>query len=270
MNIVNYFQKNYRFILYSALNRDILIQGTTIKQIDGINFAGDSFASNNFAIHTVETVDERDLVIKNRDMLVKELGFDGLITLKQTHSDIIIYVDKDNINNLLLNPLVEGDGLLTGLNNYLIGVLTADCVPIVFMPIDDSIPVFAAVVHAGWRGVYQKIHTQMIAKITEKYCVDSSEIAILIAPHIRQCCYEVSKDLIDKFGTDKYELREGRCFLNLQAIITDSLLEVGVKSENIYNSALCTKCSTEPEFYSYRNGDKIGRSLTFVGIKAKK
>ncbi len=113
-----------------------------------------------------------------------------------------------------------------------------------------------------------------IEKMQELYNSKPEDLVCIIGPSIGPCCYEVSKDLIDKFvdrfekTTDNiYESHDESVFLNLWSVNKSILKNSGVKEENIHDMNLCTSCRSD-EFYSYRKDDKtLGRIGTILEIK---
>ena len=165
----------------------------------------------------------------------------------------------------------EGDALVTNLKNVPLLIFTADCVPI---SIIDNVNKAIGLVHAGWRGTYEQISMKTIEKMQELYNSKPEDLVCIIGPSIGPCCYEVSKDLIDKFvdrfekTTDNiYESHDESVFLNLWSVNKSILKNSGVKEENIHDMNLCTSCRSD-EFYSYRKDDKtLGRIGTILEIK---
>jgi YfiH family protein len=192
--------------------------------------------------------------------------FENMTSNIQIHSDIVNVVDESSICYK-----EEGDALVTNLKNVPLLIFTADCVPI---SIIDNVNKAIGLVHAGWRGTYEQISMKTIEKMQELYNSKPEDLVCIIGPSIGPCCYEVSKDLIDKFvdrfekTTDNiYESHEESVFLNLWSVNKSILKNSGVKEENIHNMNLCTSCRSD-EFYSYRKDDKtLGRIGTILEIK---
>jgi len=192
--------------------------------------------------------------------------FENMTSNIQIHSDIVNVVDESSICDK-----EEGDALVTNLKNVPLLIFTADCVPI---SIIDNVNKAIGLVHAGWRGTYEQISMKTIEKMQELYNSKPEDLVCIIGPSIGPCCYEVSKDLIDKFvdrfekTTDNiYESHDESVFLNLWSVNKSILKNSGVKEENIHNMNLCTSCRSD-EFYSYRKDDKtLGRIGTILEIK---
>jgi YfiH family protein len=192
--------------------------------------------------------------------------FENMTSNIQIHSDIVNVVDESSICDK-----EEGDALVTNLKNVPLLIFTADCVPI---SIIDDVNKAIGLVHAGWRGTYEQISMKTIEKMQELYNSKPEDLVCIIGPSIGPCCYEVSKDLIDKFvdrfekTTDNiYESHDESVFLNLWSVNKSILKNSGVKEENIHDMNLCTSCRSD-EFYSYRKDDKtLGRIGTILEIK---
>ncbi len=234
------------FLKYKT-KRDNIFCGITKKGIYSYSF------------HTVTTDDEKEKVKNSRKFLLEKCGFDSLITLKQIHSDIIRFIDEKNINDYLENSGIIGDGLLTNLKRILLGISTADCVPIIFISQQ-----LIGITHAGWRGIKQRIHTKMLTEF-KRFMINPEGLEIIIGPHNRICSYEVGEEMLDIFQEKYFSFKDNKIFLSLEEIIIDDLLAFGVT--NISSLKLCSFCNNDI-FYSYRKGEESGRNLSFVGIQA--
>ncbi|WP_461612212.1 peptidoglycan editing factor PgeF [Clostridium sp. Marseille-QA1073] len=198
----------------------------------------------------------------NLNNLKSLFKLDEVVYLNQIHSDIIHIYENDNITDL------DGDGIITSKNKTAIGVFTADCVPVII--VDNKKKVVAAI-HSGWKGTFNLIVTKAIEKIIEKYHCNEENLKVYIGPHNKECCYEVSEELIEKFKAlpiYKYEnINNGR-YLNLQECIRVQLTNLNIKKDNIYSTDICTYCNNEYELYSYRKEhEKEGRLFSFVYIE---
>jgi len=162
------------------------------------------------------------------------------VTLRQIHSNIVWNARG------LTDREQEGDGLVTNESGLRIGVRTADCVPILLLDADQR---SVAVVHAGWRGSAAQIVAAALAKMQ----ADPAHIWAAIGPCIRECCYEVSADVADKFTawTTPMIKPDGKRNLNLAEANLRQLQNAGVPGSQIFDSQLCTYCQIE-NFYSFR------------------
>jgi YfiH family protein len=255
----------------TAVPTPYLLEGGWIRY-SGNTWGNELFTASTFqldsatyAYHTSENESERDLISHNRKQLLLETGFNGLITLKQIHSEQIHEINADNIKDYLANPLIEGDGLMTNIPNVLLGILTADCLPVFYTDQQHS---FLALVHAGWKGIQNKIALKMLQRVVERYQVHMNQIQMLVGPHIQSCCYEVGLDLLDKIPQSPYKNIENRFYLDLKQWLIQDLVEGGLETKQISHCAICTKCHTNPSFYSYRNQHKKERNLSMIGLRS--
>ncbi|MFR8620999.1 MAG: polyphenol oxidase family protein, partial [Romboutsia timonensis] len=128
--------------------------------------------------------------------------------------------------------------------------------------------------HAGWRGTYDAIAKKTIEKMADNYNTNPKDLVCIIGPSIGPCCYEVSKDLVEKFNmnftnsTEKfYTIEEDKYKLDLWKVNEHILRECGVKDENIINLNLCTSCNSD-KFHSYRKHNKTQERIgTILQIK---
>jgi hypothetical protein len=187
-----------------------------------------------------------------------------VITMKQVHGDQIVEVKDTNIKEA-----GEADGMFTKSNNGFLGVLTADCVPILFVAPGKKL---VAAVHAGWRGTLAGIAEKMVRQFKEQYGVVASEIEAALGPAIGCCCYEVKNDvtepLREKWGTlakPSVDLRDGKFFVDLRHLNRAILERAGVPSGQIHQLGPCTSCAKD-DFFSYRRERaETGRQISFIG-----
>ncbi len=198
-----------------------------------------------------------------KDALSKKLTIskDSIYLPIQKHTNKIHILDSDN------KPAVA-DAVVTDRKNVLIGVLVADCVPILLY--DKSKKIIGAV-HAGWRGTAKQILKETIIAMQEKFGCLPGNISVAIGPSIRQCSYEVDEDVNNAVhkatGAGDYYLRQGnKYFIDLSSANRIQALNMGILSQNIWQSDECTFCKPE-KYYSYRySGVSSGRQGGFIGI----
>ncbi len=172
---------------------------------------------------------------------------EGIRTAKQIHSDLIQDAG---------GPLGEGDALVSNQHGVLIGVRTADCVPVLIV---DPTTHALAVIHAGWRGTARGIAAATVRDISIRWGIDPRNIRAAIGPAIGVCCYEVGPEVARHFGIATDQV----VHLDLAGINEMQLRLAGVN--NIWKSGECTFCTAD-RFYSYRRErDRAGRMLSFIG-----
>lgn len=187
-----------------------------------------------------------------------------IVTMKQLHGEEIVEV-KDK----KLKEAGEADGMVTQEQEIFLAVLTADCVPVLFVAPEKRL---LAAVHAGWRGTLAGIAAKTVRLFKEKYNVPGSEIEAALGPSIGGCCYEVKQDvtgpLIEKWGKlaePAIAPRDGQSYVDLRRLNRAILEQSGVPPEKIHNVGGCTSCAAE-EFFSYRRERKeTGRQISFIG-----
>lgn len=176
-----------------------------------------------------------------------------LATLKQIHSDR--WVDAAGRHGVL----GEGDALIERTPGAVVGVKTADCVPILL--VDERRRAVAAV-HAGWRGAAQEIAPKTVRAMAERFDSRPEDLHAAIGPAIGECCFEVGPEVAAQFGHQV----PGKIKLDLIAINHAQLRAAGIPEERIYSAGLCTFC-TGDEFHSFRRDrEKAGRMLSVIGV----
>lgn len=190
------------------------------------------------------------------------MNFENLTNNKQTHSDIVNIIKKENIGKIK-----EGDALVTNLKKTPLLVFVADCVPVAIV---DTKKEAVALCHAGWRGTYSKITQKSIENMEKLYGTNPEDLVCVLGPSIGPCCYEVSKDLIEKFNTiitnrdEKfYIIKESKYYLDLWKVNELILTSCGVKKENIVNLNICTSCNSD-KFHSYRKHNQTTKRLGMI------
>lgn len=166
------------------------------------------------------------------------------------------------------------DALTTNAPHILLGIKTADCVPVI---LGDARTLACATIHAGWRGTLESITLRAMARMSEEFGTRAADIRAAIGPAAGACCYEVGRDVIEAFRqrfaqADKLltPTRAGHARIDLQRANRDQLLEAGVAPERIHIAPFCTMCRTDL-FFSYRREKKVygrtGRLLAVIGAR---
>ncbi len=162
------------------------------------------------------------------------------------------------------------DGLWTSSLDQPIAVVTADCVPILLYRRDEKA---VAALHAGWRGVEQRILSHFFTTLPEALSNPKDWIAML-GPSIRSCCYEVSPELIEQFQTrfpdlPRQKIEPSHRKLDMIGILTHELEQLGTECKAIdLNCTYCAKSErSEPLYFSYRRGDRNSRQYSMIELK---
>ena len=199
--------------------------------------------------------------LKNIESLKIDFNVNEVVYLHQIHSDNV-FVFNNNAKEFIEK---EGDAIVTNKENVIIGAFTADCVPVVLV---DEVEGVIAAIHSGWKGTFNSITKKSIEKMIQEYGTRIENIKVYIGPHIRQCCYEVSEELkerfLDKTKIDENELFNGRN-LSMERCILEDLRSLKIEEDNIDTINLCTYCEEEIKLFSYRKSvGTYGRLFTFA------
>ena len=191
-----------------------------------------------------------------------------IITMKQVHGDQIVEVKDPNIKEA-----GEADGMVTEKANAFLSVLTADCVPILFVVPERKL---VAAVHAGWRGTLAGIAAKAVKYFKEEYDIDAKSVEASLGPAIGGCCYEVGDDdvvqpMIARWGEvaeASIQHKADKPHLDLRGLNRGILEQTGVPPDQIHQVGPCTSCAKD-DFFSYRReGTPIGRQISFIGWPA--
>ena len=211
--------------------------------------------------------DKQENVLKNLNLVSQKIGCKDelLITLNQTHSNKVVYFENESsIKNKLF-----GDAIVTKLKNIGIGVLTADCVPILFC---DPKKKIIGCVHAGWRGALNGIIENTIDKFS-KLNSKVRDLVAAIGPCINHQHYEVGHDFFKKFlaqsnnnGQFFIISNDKKYLFNIRSYINAKLIGLGIK--NIDHIKMDT-FSDKKNFFSYRrsikdNDKDYGRCISVI------
>jgi YfiH family protein len=190
-----------------------------------------------------------------------------IVTMQQVHGDNLIEVtDKQT------KEAGAADSMVTAENGVFLGVLTADCVPLLFIAPKQRL---AAAVHAGWRGTLAGIASKTVDYFMSRYNVGAGDLEVALGPSIGVCCYEVNDDvatpLMKKWGaltTPSIAMKDGKPHINLSRLNRDILRAAGVPGTHLFQIGPCTGCAVE-DFFSYRRaGGETGRQIGVVGWQA--
>ena len=191
--------------------------------------------------------DDPELVTQNRGRAASASGFDldSLRLARQVHgADVLDVTTKD--------PVVAGeaDVLTTSERGTTIGILTADCTPVIVAGRDK-----VAIAHAGWRGLVAGAVEAAVGAVGEV-------VAAWVGPSIHACCYEVGPEVIEAFlSKDLPVAASDRVDPGRAA--TFALRRAGV--EAVAASVDCTSC--DPRYFSYRRDGTTGRQGAFVALR---
>ena len=242
------FLKNFFFIKNSPLKHGFFtrLNGLSTKEYKSLNCSSSNY-------------DEKKNVYGNRLIAIKNLNLNKkkLILIKQTHSSKVIRITKNN-----LDKKIEADGIITSLNDVVLGILTADCAPVI---IYDDNNKFVCNLHSGWKGSLNNISEKAI-KLFDKYQIKRKKLTAIVGPCLGVKNYEVDKKFKKRFieKNAKYTKffrykNKNKSYFNLRALINYQLSELGLKK--IYNINRDTY-SNDNLFFSHRRAKHKGQKTT--------
>ena len=214
------------------------------------------------------STDNNKNILKNLEIAANKIKTNSkkIVLLKQVHGNKFFYISR---NSKLTNNFV-GDALVTDKRNLPIGVLTADCAPILIY--DESKQMIAAI-HAGWKGAYKDIVKKVIKFMIKKGC-SSKNITAAVGPCISGNNYQVKEDFIKKFiKKDKnnflfFKKTNDKNYFNLNKYIHFQLKSLNIKKIDIINK---DTFNPKNNFFSARRSigrkeNDYGRNISVIMI----
>jgi len=239
--------------------------------------------------------DDRESVAANRRLLAEAVTGNAatpLATIRQIHSGHLLRAGIDYTGRA--QPL-KGDGLLTAEPGLLLGVQTADCIPVL---VADRKRRVVAAFHAGWRGTVKRIVEAGVGRMCLEFGSRPGDLVAAIGPGIGVCCYAVGEDLLSSFEAQFAYSRELFCevddadavrrkypmlfltqrapghspigpslHLNLAEANRRQLLAAGVKPRAIQMVGGCTSCQPSLFFSHRASQGRAGRMMSVIGIR---
>jgi len=210
--------------------------------------------------------DKKVNIEKNLDYVAKKMdvGKGKLILMHQTHSNKVVEVKKNNYKKKII-----ADAMITKMKGLALGVVTADCVPIILYDAKNEI---VGCIHAGWKGAFLGVIKNTISKI--KKISSDNKIYACIGPCIGKKSYEVDNNFFKMFMAKSrnnkiYFSNKNRTkkLFNLRKFVTDKLLKLGVRVDHVNKDTYADKSN----FFSYRRSFKLkekdyGRCISAVRL----
>lgn len=214
--------------------------------------------------------DERENILENRRRFFRLLGggwtFSGCW---QVHgADVRVVRGREDADS----EQQHCDALTTREPGVLVGVKTADCVPVL---LGDARTGAAAAVHAGWRGTLAGIVARALERMSEEFGTRAADVRAAVGPAALGCCYEVGPEVVEAFRArfpraDSLltPTRAGHALIDLHEANRAQLAEAGVRAGRVHLLPLCTICRPDL-FFSYRRDKPVhgrtGRLLSVIG-----
>ena len=200
--------------------------------------------------------DSKKNINKNLDFVSKKIKVskNKLVLMYQTHSNRVIIINNKNKNLIKF----KADAILTKIRGIALGVVTADCVPIILF---DSQNQIIGCIHAGWKGAFKGIIENTIKKF--KKLNSKNKIYAAIGPCIGNKSYEVDLSFYEKFllRSKKNNIyfinkKKKKKLFNLRKYVNDKLLKLNVKVDHVNHDTFKEK----NKFFSYRRSQKSGEN----------
>jgi hypothetical protein len=260
--------KNFSPIVSKNLNLKTITHGFFTKK------GGFSRNSNSSLNCSYNSNDSKINVYNNRELVCNyhKLKIQNLKTISQVHGNKVLIIN--NLEQKTSN--VEADAMVTNKPNIILGILTADCAPVLAL---DPINRIVAAIHIGWKGAIKNILSNTIDIFIDMGS-DVKNIDIAIGPCIGPKSYEVEEDFYNKFtNTNKHNNKYFVKFnnikykFNLPKYIKDEALNIGIREKNI---AYINKDTFFEDniFFSYRRNHikkigNCGRMISTISINEK-
>ncbi len=219
-----------------------------------------NFSSLNCALNRGDLTQN---VLDNRRIAANFFNKKKIILPNQTHSNVVLNVGNKN------KKVFSADALVSKRCDLLLGILTADCAPIIVLGSE-----MYGIIHAGWRGVCDGI----IENTIEEFLANGERedcIRVFVGPHLKRKSFEVKDDFIQilKKNVDDFEnyinLEEKKIKFDLSRLIKKKFSNYNITRISISN---LDTFSNPNRFFSHRYyiSNKIkncGRQISLVGIK---
>jgi YfiH family protein len=160
-------------------------------------------------------------------------------------------------------PSSEGDAVVVTRRGVAVGIITADCAPVLLRDLRHRA---VAAVHAGWRGAAAGVLEATLATLHRTAGVEPHDVEAVIGPAAGGCCYEVGDDVrraFDQRAAAAFVPRRDRHMFDLRAAVEALAVTAGMA--RVERVGPCTIC--DPAYASYRrDGQAAGRQLSFIAL----
>lgn len=215
--------------------------------------------------------DDRDSVVENRARALRNAGLrpDSLATAYQVHSARVAVIE----DNWSRDDRPEVDGLVTRTKGVSLGILTADCVPVLFADPESGI---IGASHAGWKGAVTGILSETVDAMVQ-LGAERDRIQAGVGPAIAQKSYEVGpefpKPFLERDPTNgRFFTTSPRCrhfMFDLVGFVRQELEGLGLGSVQVAGNDTCAEAD---DFFSYRRTTHAkepdyGRQISIIGLE---
>lgn len=216
--------------------------------------------------------DQQSQVEANRAAVARSFDLEPhlFLTVNQVHGTEILVIDQPN-PEVSHFQRVDSDAIITNQRNILIGILVADCFPVILYDRQKQV---AGVVHLGWRGTAAGLLTRTVQAMKEIFGCQPEHIFAAVGPGIAAHSYEVDRPVRDAFrkGTGQWEriaaeVSLGHWQLDLQKSILLQLDAAGIDRTAVDLVKECTCCHKETMFSYRRDKGRTGRQMGFALLR---
>lgn len=257
------------YFTFPALEKLAFVEHLFTTRLGGVS-TGDCATMNlNF-----DREPDREPVLQNYRIIGEILGLkpEEFVLSHQTHTtNVRLVTEKDKGKGVVRERDYENvDGLITDTPGIGLVTIYADCVPLFFA---DPVKKAVGVSHSGWKGTVSKMGVATVDAMKKHFGTNPSDLVCVIAPSICQDCYEVSRDVAERFsevfGSEGILLQKSseKYQLNLWEANKRVLLEAGVKEENIQVTDICTCCNPKLLFSHRASKGRRGNLAAVIKIK---
>ena len=215
--------------------------------------------------------DSRENVSENRLRFIEAVTGrreTPLRTIRQIHS--CITVTQGDTPDPVEDLPPEADGILTQQPGILIGIMTADCIPVL---VADPVRRAVAAFHAGWRGTVERIVELGIQKMQREVGSQPRDLIAAIGAGIGPCCYTIGEEVHNRFhanfryASELFSTVDDQLRINLWEANRRQLLDAGLHEAAISVVGGCTSCHPDL-YYSHRaSAGHAGRMMAAIGIR---
>lgn len=213
-----------------------------------------------------------DEVIANFRIFAEGAGvnYDDMAVVNHEHGNVVLRLAKEHRGRgFSFEPLPFCDGIITNEPSVTLVTSHADCGAYFFY---DPVHRAIGMAHAGWKGTLLRIGAVMAERMREEYGTDPADIIASTGPCICKDCFEVDRDLGEKFAAEFSQEgitrpgRPGKAYVDLELAAAVQFIEAGIRPENITLMSACTYEDKDMFFSHRRDKGVTGSMAAFIKL----